>query len=268
LLKILVCEDTQADAQALEACLRASRLMRGVDYAIDIYRSTRQALLNFDPRECDILFLDILMEESPDGPAAPNAPAPRMPAQAHLVDTPVNGVELARQVRLQDPDIPIVFVTSSRDFAVDSYEVRATHYLLKPVTTKGVDEALERCREAMGKGRRYLEVTVGYSTERVFVSDLVWAESFGKRVTLHLTQGTMETSTPLATILDQGGPSLLRCHRSYVVNMDHVSRTQGKSFCMVTGDEVPIRTNGAGKVIDDYRTYLFNRVHGNQGAGI
>ena len=45
----------------------------------------------------------------------------------------LNGIDTAAELRANGQDVPIIFLTSSREFAVESYEVKAFHYLLKPI---------------------------------------------------------------------------------------------------------------------------------------
>lgn len=61
----------------------------------------------------------------------------------------INGMETARKIRLWDTSCHIIFVTTSSDFAVDSYEVKATYYLIKPTTEEQVSKALDRCNLQM-----------------------------------------------------------------------------------------------------------------------
>ena len=61
----------------------------------------------------------------------------------------INGMETARKIRLWDISCHIIFVTTSSDFAVDSYEVKAAYYLIKPTTEEQVSKALDRCNLQM-----------------------------------------------------------------------------------------------------------------------
>ena len=54
-------------------------------------------------------------------------------------------METARRIREQDTNCSLLFVTTSPDFAIDSYDVNATYYLLKPVNEAQVTRALDRC---------------------------------------------------------------------------------------------------------------------------
>ena len=234
-LNILICEDNKEDEAQLRRALGACSLLRDVDHQIESFSAPHQLLRNYDAQETDILFLDILMQDE-------------------------TGIDIARKVREHNADIPIVFVTSSPDYAVASYDVNATHYLMKPATPAAVDVALARCKRIISAERRAIEVVSGRMTERVLVHDVIYAETFGHRTLLHLRNRTIETTTPLAKIDEAGGRSFLRCHRSFMVNMDHVSRVMGKGFLMDDGHEVPIRANGAAQVVAAYHDYLFEAV--------
>lgn len=47
----------------------------------------------------------------------------------------LNGIDTAREIRSMGLTVPVIFLTSSREFALDSYDVKAFHYLLKPINT-------------------------------------------------------------------------------------------------------------------------------------
>ena len=235
MLHIMTCEDDVEDARQLARALGSCHILHDVDYQVESFRTARQLLLNYEAAHCDILFLDILIGDG-------------------------DGISVARKIRDLNADVPIVFVTSSRDYAIDSYDVNAVHYLMKPVTPQAVDEALKRCQRVIHDKHRTIKVMSGRMTERVLARDVMYAETFGHRVTLHLRGRDLDTTTPLAKIAEEGGDPFLRCHRSFVVNMDYVTAVHGKSFMMADGSEVPIRTNGSAQVIAAYHAYLFASV--------
>src|SRR5690606_31183857 len=50
----------------------------------------------------------------------------------------MNGIELARQIKLLNENVQIVFVTAHSTYALDAFDVDAVHYLLKPLTGNSV----------------------------------------------------------------------------------------------------------------------------------
>ena len=56
----------------------------------------------------------------------------------------LNGIDTAKEVRVCDAKVPIIFLTSSREYAVDSYDVRAFHYLMKPLKESAFFSVMDR----------------------------------------------------------------------------------------------------------------------------
>ena len=77
-----------------------------------------------------------------------------------------NGVEIAGELIALSPQTDIVFVTTSREHAVDAFEVGAVHYLVKPVTTEGVRDLLPQLDE------RFLNVRRGYVVNMEYLANM------------------------------------------------------------------------------------------------
>ena len=57
-----------------------------------------------------------------------------------------SGLELARQLRAEQKDLEIVFVTSHREYAIDSFDTYPLDYMVKPVSQKRLEQTIERAR--------------------------------------------------------------------------------------------------------------------------
>ena len=239
LISLLACEDIPNEAEQLRSTVRAVARRRGIDIDLHVFSSGEQLLLNFVREETAIVLLDIVMGKG------------------------MSGLDAAHAIRKIDPDIPLVFVTSSTEYAIESYDVKATHYLVKPLKEKDIEEVLDRCNKLLSSSRKTISFTVNRSVEHVLMGDIVYAEVFGNRATVHLQNRVLTTYTPLSSLLEETSTSFIRCHRSFVVNMDYIARVQGKEFIMVTGDYIPIRTNGRADVVMRYQEYLAREL--NQG---
>ena len=71
----------------------------------------------------------------------------------------LNGMETARRMRQAMPGLPLAFLTSSRDFAVDAFALEALHYLVKPLTVESAQELLRRLRTPNFEVSRCLQLT-------------------------------------------------------------------------------------------------------------
>jgi two-component system LytT family response regulator len=175
--------------------------------------------------EVDVIFLDI-----------------QMPLESGLV--------LAREIsRLRVPPL-IVFATAYSEHAVDAFEVHALDYLLKPLSDARLAQTVERIgamlgqrqREAYGAALRdYVDAGAGQAVERparinvrsvgrieqIRVDDILWIESAGNYVELHIDGRTVLhriTLNRLEALLVPG--EFLRVHRSAIVRRSQIARLE------------------------------------------
>ncbi|MEA5020321.1 MAG: LytTR family DNA-binding domain-containing protein [Gordonibacter sp.] len=226
-MQIALCDDNQTEREALAALLKKLRpTAHLVQYEngqslIDAHRSGRRF---------DLAFLDIYLED-------------------------MNGIDAAAALRSNDERLAIVFSTVSRDFAVESYDVAAMAYLMKPVSIEPLSATLDRF-DATWKPRSI------FIRDRFFImDDIVCAESRNKHVTFTFRDGaTAEITAKLSEVEDQlYGGNFLRCHRSFIVNMDHVDHIGDKCFIMATGDVVLIRQKQYASMKKSYYDYITAR---------
>jgi two-component system LytT family response regulator len=181
--------------------------------------STAAARRALEGKDIDLVFLDI-----------------HMPAESGLV--------LAREIsRMREPPL-IVFVTAYSEHAVDAFEVHALDYLLKPLDDARLAQTVERSeamlrhrqREAYGAAlRNYVEAGEAQRLERinvrsvgrieqVLVADILWIESAGNYVELHLGGRTVlhrMTLNRLEALLDPD--AFLRVHRGAIVRRGQIA---------------------------------------------
>jgi two-component system LytT family response regulator len=186
-------------------------------------------------QEVDVIFLDI-----------------QMPAESGLV--------LAREISRACAPPVIVFVTAYSEHAIDAFEVHALDYLLKPLNDARLAQTVERIgamlgqrqREAYGAALRdYVDAGTGRAAERlerinvrsvgrieqIRVDDILWIESAGNYVELHLAGRTVLhriTLNRLEALLAPG--EFLRVHRGTIVRRSQIARleTIGDGGCRLT----------------------------------
>lgn len=158
----------------------------------------------------------------------------------------------------------IVFTTAHAEFALEGFKLNAIDYLLKPfdynefmkATQKAISlvDLVDRCHaaesavaqnEAEEADKEYISVKADYKTQLVKIADIVYLESAGEYVRLHIEGSStittlfrlknMETSLPQDTFL--------RVHRSYIVNIKRIaSYTKGRIF-LDNGEYIPLGEN-------------------------
>jgi two-component system LytT family response regulator len=236
-VRYIIVDDEAPGRANLRLALRAHPGWVGVAEC-DGTASARAALAGGD---IDVVFLDI-----------------QMPAESGLV--------LARDLsRLPEPPL-IIFVTAYSEHAIDAFEVHALDYLLKPLNDARLANAVERTAELLRHRQRaaggaalrdyldggpaqrvtHLNVRSVGRIEQVRASDILWVESAGNYVELHLASRKLLhriTLNRLEALLDPD--EFLRVHRGAIVRRDQIASlaTTGDGTYRLTlrcGSVVPV----------------------------
>lgn len=237
-MKIAVCEDNAQEREAICAYIRDYCEQHGFLASVDSYTSGEALLAAYPEESYSIIFLDIVMEG-------------------------ITGIETARIIRESEKPCTIVFITASDDFALDAYRVDGAAYILKPVSAKGMDHALDKCRRELMDHSRYIDVPLGRrGIINVPLANLHYVEVYNKNTCFHIGE---ETVVVPRMSLDEiegklGGAPFLRCHRSYIINMNYVAALHSGEFQMKSGDKIPIPVRQYTQLQLAYGTHLTKRL--------
>ena len=154
----------------------------------------------------------------------------------------MNGIEAAEEIRRLGDKIPIVFISSTAEYALDGYRVNALRYIQKPVVIDKLREALlEAYAKAGTKKKEYLSFQVADKFHKVNLDDIIYLESMGRdthvvtrteTIPVHAKFSDMEKQVP--------ADRFVRCHRSYIINLSEVKDIARYRFMTKGGIEIPI----------------------------
>jgi two-component system, LytTR family, response regulator len=233
-MRLLAVDD---ELPALEDLVRMLRASPAVD-EVAAAASAAEALVALgDEPGFDALFLDV-----------------RMPG--------LDGLELARVLRRFERPPAVVFVSAFDDFAVDAFELAALDYLVKPVSRRRLDEAIERvARAAAGPGPAASEDEMlpvdalrGGGTRLLPRSSVLFLQAHGDYVRVASTEGRFLVRARLSELEERwAGHGFVRVHRGFVVNLRRAvevrPRLNGTAVLeMADGTEVPIARRQVGEL--------------------
>ena len=221
-MRIAICEDDTRQQNILTETLDSYRTPAGEHVQYDVYHNGLDLLASINTHPYDVLLLDILMPG-------------------------FDGIETAREIRESNEKIPIIFLTTSQEFAVESYRVHAFDYLMKPVDQNALFETLDR---AYAMTESTLEKSILIQTAKaVYVlslSQIEFVEINNRTLSFHLIDGTVKSISGRLSDYEDAllkHSEFLKVHRSYIINMDFMKALNQKSFITLTGNEVPISRN-------------------------
>ena len=159
----------------------------------------------------------------------------------------MNGIELGNALRRRDDTGILIYLTSSPDFALDSYRVEAFDYLLKPIDKNLFFQSLDKAYRSFSQVmQEVVSVKTSDSIRMIPVADIRYAERIEKQIYYYITDNTVICSitfnssfqNAVADLLTHKGMILVGS--SYVVNLFHVTEVT-KSDLVLTGNlHVPV----------------------------
>lgn len=234
-MNVAICDDNAQDTALICALLHEHFDKNG--FSGDIYTfSSGEALIEaFADRSFDVVFLDIYMGG-------------------------MNGLETAEKLRALDPGFSLVFITVSKDHALDSFSLGTNDYVVKPIKRNDIDRAFSKCKDIFLKNGRYIEVVSDRLRRKIPLHKILFIEVYGKEILVHMQTETIKISTPLDELEKMITGSFLRCHRSYIVNLNYVEAIQSDSFRMQDKSLVPLRQRGRAEMRKAYADFVSDRL--------
>ena len=173
----------------------------------------------------------------------------------------MNGIAAAQEIRSFDKEAKLVFLTSFQEYAYQSYRVRAHNYLLKPICREELFALLDEFSALEMHEEASLVLHNGRSFLRVPFSKLSYLEVNQKKLYFQLTDGQLiEIPGTLAKYEEQltARPEFVKPHRSYIVNLHHISSLGPEGCIMLSGKNLPVSRLLYQQVRKQYLMHLFD----------
>lgn len=168
----------------------------------------------------------------------------------------MNGIELAKKIRKTDKNVILAFISGMADYVFDGYEVQAIRYILKPIKDNKVYELLDYVNTRITTENSYLIISVSGEKKRINYDDIVYFESMGHYVTLHLEHTEYDYKYNISDLCDDlAGTEFIRTHRSYVVNIKYVDKITRNECRLVQNISIPLSRNSYKSVNEKFIDY-------------
>lgn len=238
-MNIAIIEDSGQELSLLERCLQSYLSSRQVYRVIDTYTSGEAFLENWPSKSYDLVFLDILMEG-------------------------ISGIEVARKIRETDSECLLIFISSSKEYALQGFEVRAFDYLLKPLSEERFQKTMDLCQNELAKHIRYIEVKESRTLVKIPLNEIIYTDYYNHYIQIHTAARLIrsyqqfDVFSPLLLCY----PQFLCCYHNCIVNMDHVDSVDKHDFVMENGERVPITRGNRNSIYQQYADYQFLKING------
>lgn len=238
MIKIAFCDDDLSVLNQICMLLDKYRTQQNLELCHTSFQSPLELLAEIERgARYDIIFLDVLM---------PGA----------------TGIDTAAEIRNYDRNVKIIFLTSSSEFAVQSYTVGAYFYQLKPILEDNffrlMDSAVTACEQERSDS---LILRCKDGITRIELRNLEYCEVIRHTLFIHLTNGkVLESIGSLEKLWSSLEPyaEFVRPHRSYIVNLEHIQALSYRAITMTCQAEIPLPRGKFQELKDAYLEHAFH----------
>lgn len=207
MIKIAICDDEKYDLNLLENMLK--NILNKNNLEANIFKfSSSYEFLEFQKNSFiafDLILLDILM----DG---------------------LNGLDLAKEIRNLDLEVKILFISTSKDYILDGYDVHAYNYILKPVSYFKLEYVILDFIDSFNNSQNnFFTVKNKQSIFRINldnIEDALISKNF------------------------------IRCHKSYLVNLNYIKKIENSKIITLNNNIIPISRSYLRKTKDLFFEYF------------
>ena len=234
-MRIGICDDDPRDCLALKNILSELRPQDEVDCFTEssaLLRAIREG------KNYACWFLDILMPG-------------------------VNGIELIPLIEdaLKGKPVHFVFVTVSRDYAVEAFAYHAAHYLVKPIRNEDVAEALRRI-PSQPESKPGITIKTGNTNRFLYLEEIAVCESGDHSVQITLNNGerVFASRMTLDSVWQHLGEDFVILSRGLIVNLNYVETMDAKSCVLRDGRNILLSRKNMKQIRDAYDNFTFSRL--------
>ena len=143
-------------------------------------------------------------------------------------------------------------------FVADAFRVNAFQFLLKPISRQDFDKDLRRAFEHYKVRRCIYVISHTDGKAAIEVGDIVFIESYGRRLNLHTPESKYTFSGKLSfeeSRLNVHGVFIL-CHKGFLVNMGYIKDVRKKTILLKNDKEIPLSKHRRPDVLKKFNDYL------------
>ena len=221
MIKVCVCDDDVTIVDRINSVIDDLSKNNNIKTKVDVFYDGKTLIQNLEKNNSyyDVLFLDIEMND-------------------------MDGIETARQLRLRDEQVYIIYVTSHENYAIETFSVRPYQFVLKPFDDKVIEkyfmdvyEKILSCDENYGfkhKGTYY----------KILLKDVKYFESKNRSIVIHMVDGTTyeyyDILDKLEKKLSMFKMDFLRIHKSMLVNTRYITKKRYDQIELMDGEKLMI----------------------------
>lgn len=226
-MKIVLCDDEPAASSLLKEYLQEFLSNKCIKSELVCYENAENLLWDIEEKglQGDCYLLDIQLSK-------------------------MNGMDLSKQIRNRDVNVPIAFVTGIKDYVFEGYEINAIGYILKPYEKDQIERLMNRVIQKINTDESQLMIQDGKDRLKIARKDCLYFEADGHEVILHLKKENKKLRTAFKDLNELEKEGFVKVHRSLLVNGREIDKVTRTSCFLSNQEELPIARGSYDKVME------------------
>lgn len=227
--QIALCENCSEDRLQAKEAIKKVMSEAGLAYTVTDFWSGEEFSVHAKPYMFDIAFFDVEMRR-------------------------INGIETAKHLRETDRSVVIIFLTAYADFVFSCFSAEPIQYLIKPPVYATFKQTLLKAIQKVDENKRQCySLSFDGISYCIQLKDIHYFCSFGRTVEVHCASGNYVFYAKLDEVeKDPLLTGFLRCHQSYLVNLDQICRVTMDEVKLFSGEMLPVSKSRAKTVKDSF----------------
>ena len=244
MLKIAICDDNQRELEHLYHLVNNYKLFHpSLEIELHSFASMETLYEQMDKldkwSQYDLFLLDILTSGK------------------------MSGIDFARFIRSNGNQSAVIFISHSKDFALDAFSVDAVQYIVKPVGCEVLYTALDKAIVTMKlQTANSFAISTQNGIVNIYYHNVVYIECVKHFVHFHLSDNTIASTKTLRQSFSNyiepimEDERFIRTHHSYVINIQYIRKLNTHNFQLYGGHTIPIAKSKLGEVKNSYMNYI------------
>ncbi len=228
-MRVAVCDDEKVFHKEISSLLHKFQKERGIEIFIEYYENGE--VLLHSKQEYDVIFMDYQMEKK-------------------------NGIEIARELRAENSDSVIIFISAYPAAALDAFEVNTFRFLQKPLEENKLFKALDDYLKSIDYDNLLL-INTHDEYYKIKISEIIYLEGDGKYTTIRTKDKSIRVHINLKQFeIKLPSTKFMRCSKSFVVAFAHISNHNSSNINFDNGEKAAIGTHYAAKFKTEFQNYI------------
>ena len=241
MFRIAICDDKMHDLQELQEGVRSwMKKNTAAEGTISVFHRPEElrTYLRDNQKGFDLYLLDIVMAGE-------------------------NGIHFGKWIRRYDEEAFLIYVTTSKDYALDAYELHAVRYLVKPIESTELESAMDTAYGLFTiRPKHTLVVNGKNSVSSIVMEDVMYVENSLRTMTYTLNDGRALESVRRSGSFEasvgiiSASEDFIQPHKSFFVNLRYVSALQMDHLVMDDGRSIPVARRRADDIQNKYMKFV------------